>query len=139
MCEPGGRVVLTIWPERLIAVNALWNEVMVAAGVAPRPRRSLPPGLDVRRDLPGLRTLLVDAGLLEVDVREVGVELRVAPADLWRAADGGIATIGAVYREQSTEGRRTMRTAYDALAADRLTHGLLVLPGTALLGAGTRG
>ena len=137
VCRSRGRVALTIWPERLIAVNALWNEVMVTAGVVPPPRRSLPPALDVERDLPGLRTLLVDAGLLEVDVREVAVELRVTPADLWRAADGGIATIGAVYRAQTPEGRRTMRAAYDTITSDRLTDGLLVLPGTALLAAGT--
>ena len=137
VCRSGGRVALTIWPERLIAVNALWNDVMVAAGVAPPPRRSLPPGLDVDRDLPGLRTLLADAGLREVEVREVPVELRVVPADLWRAADGGIATIGAVYRAQPPGGRLAMRSAYDTITAQRLTDGLLVLPGAALLGAGT--
>ena len=136
VCRAGGRVALTIWPERLIAVNALWNEVMVAAGVAPPPRRSLPPGSTSNGTCPACATLLADAGLLEVDVREVAVELHVAPGDLWRAADGGIATIGAVYRAQARKAawrcaRRT--TPHRRPRPD----GLLVLPGTALLGAGT--
>ncbi|WP_091073858.1 methyltransferase domain-containing protein [Microlunatus sagamiharensis] len=52
---PGGRVALTIWPERLIAVNQLWNDVMTAAGVEPPPRQALPPALDFQRTRPGSR------------------------------------------------------------------------------------
>lgn len=133
---PGGRVALTVWPERLIAVNQLWNDVMTAAGVAPPPRQALPPGLDFERTGPGLGALVGEAGLTHVEVREVEVVLRVAPDDLWRAADGGIATIGAVYRAQPPQGRVRMREAFAALTGPQTVDGLLVLPGTALLGAG---
>ena len=57
--------------------------------------------------------------------------------DLWRAADGGIATIGAVFRAQPPAGQARMRDAYAAVTAPRTADGLLVLPGTALLAAGS--
>jgi len=136
---PGGRVALTIWPERLIAVNQLWNDVMTQAGVQPPPRQALPPELDFQRTVPGLEALVDEAGLVDVGVREVDVVLRVAPGDLWRAADGGIATIGAVYRAQPAEGQQRMRRAYADVTGAQEVDGLLVLPGTALLaGASTR-
>lgn len=136
---PGGRVALTIWPERLIAVNQLWNDVMTQAGVQPPPRQALPPELDFQRTAPGLEALVVEAGLAEVTVREVDVVLRVASDDLWRAADGGIATIGAVYRAQPPEGQARMRRAYADVTGPQEVDGVLVLPGTALLaGGGTR-
>ena len=137
VCRPGGRVALTIWPERLITVNRLWNDVMLAAGVEPPPRKGLAPGLDVERTPAGLAALAAGAGLREVQVRELELVLRVAPADLWRAAEGGIATIGAVYRARDTAGRSRMREAYDTLTATMVEDGLLVLPATALLAAGT--
>ena len=135
---PGGRVALTVWPERLIAVNQLWNDVMVAAGVAPPPRQALAPELDFQRTPDGLADLVRGSGLRDVQVREVEVVLRVAPHDLWRAADGGIATIGAVYAAQTAAGRDRMRAAYADVTGRQAVDGLLVLPGTALLSYGTR-
>ncbi|SEQ38466.1 class I SAM-dependent methyltransferase [Microlunatus flavus] len=137
VAAPGRRVALTIWPERLIAVNELWNDVMVAAQVEPPPRRALPTGLDFERTVPGLAALVREAGLADVEVHEAAVVLRIPPADLWRAADGGIATIGAVYRAQPPEGRVRMREAFDRITAAAERDGLLVLPGSALLAAGS--
>lgn len=138
VCLVGGRVALTVWPERLIAVNQLWNDVMLAAGVEPPPRQGLSAGLDFDRTPDGLGALVRSCGLVDLEVRELEVVLRVAPADLWRAAEGGIATVGAVYRAQPPTGRARMRTAYDAITTAQLTDGLLVLPGTALLASGTK-
>ncbi|WP_091073859.1 hypothetical protein [Microlunatus sagamiharensis] len=70
-------------------------------------------------------------------MREVEVVLRVAPGDLWRAADGGIATIGAVYRTQPPEAQERMRQAYADVTAPQQVEGRLVLPGTALLASGS--
>ncbi len=137
VCAPGGRVALTVWPERLIAVNRLWNDVMLAAGVEPPPRQALPAEQDFERTVPGLADLVGASGLTDVAVHELDVVLEVAPDALWQAAEGGIATIGAVYRRQPPAGRREMREAYDRVTGARTTDGVLVLPGTALLGAGT--
>lgn len=136
VAAPAARVALTIWPERLIAVNQLWNDVLAAAGVPPPPRQTLPSALDVSRTPEGLRDLAVGAGLVDVEVREVEVVLRVTPADLWRAAAGGIATIGAVYRSLPSAGRDRLAEAYAHLTGPRTVDGLLVLPGTALLASG---
>lgn len=138
VCRPGGRVAVTVWPERLIVVNRLWNDVMLAAGVEPPPRKGLPAERDFDRSRDGLAELVGVAGLCDVVAREVDVVLRVTPDALWRAAEGGVATIGAVHHGLAPRGRQRLRDAFDAITRDRTTDGSLVLPGTALLAYGQR-
>jgi SAM-dependent methyltransferase len=135
--RPEGRLALTIWTALVGPMNQLWNDVMAAASVERPPATTLPPDKDFERTAPGLAGLLSEAGLTEVAVREVIWVFRISAADLWRAAVGGIATIGQTYQAQQPVVQERMRDAYSQLTSERYPSGELRFPASALLASGS--
>lgn len=136
--RPGGRLAVTIWAGLVSPMNRLWNDVMVAASVQPPATRTLPPDKDFERTEAGLAEIVTAAGLDDVNVRVVEWLFCISPADLWRAVESGIATIGQTFRAQDQVAQRRMRDAYDHLTRERYPDGDLQLPSTALLAVARR-
>ena len=128
---PRGLVMVTIWPSTPISpMNQLWNRTISDAGATPLSGHRLPAEDDFERSATGLAQLLDDASLTDVEVDELAWNFTIDPARLWLAVEAGIANIGATYRQQSPDGRRAMRAAYEELTDTRT----LTLPSVALLG-----
>lgn len=137
--RPGGAVAATIWPAGASPLRPIW-EAMSAVTPGGSPPNALPPERDFSRTPAGLATLFEGAGLRDVSAHAVEWTWSVAPTLLWRALEGGIATIGNLYRRSDVATRARMREVYDSESARRAdaVSGLLVLPHTALLATGTR-
>lgn len=128
-------VVLTIWASS--PLRPLWDEVLDGAGIPHPPEKTLDPALDFERTEVGLAGVLDAAGLQDVVVSTVTWDLDVHSDDLWLGVEGGIATVGGVYRDADVAGRERMAEAYRVGVARRVdARGHLVVPLAALLASG---
>lgn len=132
-----GVVGATIWPAGASPLRPVWERMARAVdaplGVA------LPAEDDFPRTPEGLAALFAEAGARAIGVETPSWIWRVAPASLWEVVEGGIASIGTIYRRADHEGRRRMRAAFDdAAAALTGASGLLELPHTAILAVAHR-
>jgi len=133
----GGVVGATIWPTGASPLRPVW-EHMAAVVEAPL-GAPLPAEADFPRTADGLATVFADAGAAEVVTSLPSWVWHVAPARLWEAVEGGIASIGSVYRGADDEQRRRMRAAFDAATAELTSaSGVLELPHTAVLAVARR-
>lgn len=127
----------TIWPAGASPLRPLWEAMSDAAGAPPA--TPLPPELDFERSTTGLGGLLHGAGLRDVQTSTPSWIWEVSPQSLWRAVEGGIAAIGAVYRRAPADVRVRMREVFDRETAARASaSGVLILPHEAILAVGTR-
>lgn len=133
--RPDGRVGVTVWPQPAPPLQQLWDDVIEAAGVirppTPGVAANFPPTAD------GLRGLLEQSGLGEVEVGTVRWEHRVDPERWWADTADGLASIGYVISRQDATTVRRMKDCYDELVRMHVDRdGLLCLPTAALLAAG---
>lgn len=134
----GGAVAATIWPAEASPLRPLWEAMSRVAGTM-SPPHSLPPGRDFPRTPEGLARLLTDAGVRDVDTSEPAWTWEISPDALWSGVEGGIATIGNLYRRVDPPTRRRMREVYERESAALVgTSDVLRLPHTAVLAVGTR-
>ena len=99
---------------------------------------SLPADEDFPRTADGLSALLAGAGLADVECQALDWSHRVDAEAWWAGATNGVATIGYIIERLDAASVARMKARYDALSARYLAaDGLLSLPTTALLAAGT--
>ncbi|MGI8459980.1 MAG: class I SAM-dependent methyltransferase [Propionibacteriaceae bacterium] len=138
VARPGGRVAATVWPSAGLTVNTLWNAVLDRARVEVPISVPLPPDRDFPRNSSGFGEMVAGSGLSEVSVQVSRWTFVIEPADLWAAAESGVASIGAVHAGLDPAGRRRLRAAYDVeVARSRTDDGRYRQDVTALLAVGT--
>lgn len=136
--KPGGSVGVTVWPGEVSPMNQLWNNVMSAASVQPPQGKTLPADKGFERTEAGLAGIVTEAGLDVVAVRTLRWSFCIDRDDLWLAVEGGIATIGHIYRAQDEVARGAMRAAYERLTDEFQPDGKLRLPSSALMAVALR-
>lgn len=110
----GGMLAATIWTS---SPSWFWIEVCERAGVTPAPGDRLPEEKDFARTADGLSTMLTDAGWRDVSSTEHTWTWGVAPATLWRSAEGGVASAGLFYRALDPADRVRFRVGFDETCA----------------------
>jgi SAM-dependent methyltransferase len=134
--RPGGRLGVSAWPAAATPLRALWDEVLVDAGIVVPARV---PAVDSLGTPDGLAALLVGAGLI---VRQAWLHEfeHVVDAELWWSGPArGVAGIGQTYLALGPDGRTAMRAAYDRLTPRHLgSDGLLHLRGAVVLATAVR-
>ena len=136
---PGGRVAFAVWerPERSRLI-ALLGEALERAG-GDRDA-GVPEGPDDFRYADGgrMRGLLEGAGLDEVDVATVELDVRVDDADeLWRGLTGGLVRAPAALAANDEDTRTRARAAFDELVEEfAAPEGGLSVPAVVRVGAG---
>lgn len=133
----GGVVAATVWPQGASPLSPLW---MAMAGAVDEPLGvALAPADDFPRTPEGLAAILGDAGARDVVATTTSWTWTVPPERLWVAVEGGIASIGNLYRRMDSPARHRMREAFDETVATMVSaSGQLVLPHTAILAVGQR-
>ncbi len=135
----GGVIAVTAWPPGNSPLRPLWREALELSGAGAYPPDPVPEDEPRDRTEDGLLSLLRDAGLAEVRVELIEWTFAIAPDDLWRGVEGGVAGVGAIYRSLGADGRRALRAAYVEVARARAgTDGMLRIPHTAILASGRR-
>lgn len=115
----GGQVLATIWGNRAAPQATWWNELLDEAGAVRPAMPGLPPDLDFDRTPTGLASLLEMSGLEIEEATAVGWDWRPRHEDLW----AGLTTVGnfgVVFRAQTDEVKRRLRSAYDERVGDDL-------------------
>jgi len=131
----GAPIAATVWPWQRTEMNALWSELMDETSTRPA-RVALPAGEPFERTEPGLAGLLAGGGFHGVATRRLAWTFEIAPGELWRGIETGLATIGQAYLAADDGGRRRLRAAYDDRTAELAPDGLLRFPVEAILGVG---
>jgi SAM-dependent methyltransferase len=138
--RPGGRIALTVWPSPPPTPQRLWGEIFDAAG-AERPSTlpRLDPGNDFPRTREGVSALVEGAGLDDVTCTTLSWTLHIDPNDFWAGPAAGLSIAGLVLDHQPPSVIPEVRAAFEEITAPyRTDSGLLALPTTALLAAGSR-
>lgn len=133
----GGVVAATIWPAGASPLRPLWHAM--ATAVEEPLAVALSPTDDFPRTPDGVASLLADAGAREVAATMSAWTWTVTPERLWVAVEGGIASIGNLYRRVGPSARARMRQSFDETAASMVSASAeLVLPHTAIVAVGRR-
>jgi len=136
---PGGRVAFAVWerPRRSRLIGLL-GDAMEAAG-ADR-NAGVPEGPDdfAYADGGRMRRLLEGAGLDEVDVATVELQVRVGDAEeLWRGLIGGLVRAPAALAASDEDTRTRARAAFDQTVEEfAVPDGGLSVPAVVRVGAG---
>lgn len=113
-----GVVVVTIWHGVTSPLRPMWDHVLEAADVERPAEKALPPELDFGRDPDGVAGMLSESGLADVRARVVAWDYAFVPAELWAGVEGGVATVGGIFRSRDAATRRHMADAFARFTAD---------------------
>lgn len=139
VAAPGGMIAATAWPPGNSPLRPLWREALELSGAGAYPPDPAPGDEPPDRTQDGLVSLLREAGLADVKAELVEWTFAIAPHQLWRGVEGGVATVGAIHRSLDASGRRALRAAYDEVTRARAgADGMLRIPHTAILASGRR-
>jgi SAM-dependent methyltransferase len=137
--RPGGRVALAVWGPR---EDNPWLGVVFDAVSAQTGKPVPPPGLPgpfSLSDADELFRLLVDAGLVDVVVRELPLPLRARSADDWWTRTGALAgPLSTLLASLPDGAARALRERAQQMARRYDTPSGLEFPGLAMLGAGRK-
>jgi ubiquinone/menaquinone biosynthesis C-methylase UbiE len=137
---PGGRLALTTWDAPAeMRMFGVFLEAVGEAGAGPPD--GLPPGPDVFRfsDDGEFRSLLEDAGLVDVEVRRIAFTHPVRSfGDFWDALQDGTVRMASLVRGQSEETRESIRAALERRLAAYGTDGRFEIPVSVKLAAGRK-
>lgn len=129
-------VAASVWVGGPSPLRPVWDAVLDAAGVARPPEKTLDPSLDFDRTQEGFAALLAPA-LDDVAVVTASWDLVISPAALWLGVEGGVATVGGLYRGADAPTRERLAAAYREVTAGRVDGaGCLIVPHSALIGTG---
>jgi SAM-dependent methyltransferase len=136
----GGRVGVTLWPAAPPDGQTLTVRSIQAAGVRrPDDLPRLEAADDFPRTLQGVRELLTEAGLQDVQCRRLDWTHVVDPDAWWQGLVGGVGCYGHLVASQDAATIARIRRCFDELSAELLAaDGRLHLPYAALLATGIR-
>jgi len=137
--RPGGRVGVSVWGPR---ERNPWLGLVFDAASAQLGTPMPPPGMPgpfAISDGEQLRTLMVDAGLAEVDVREVAVPLATASFEEWWGRTSSLAgPLSALLASLPLDAGAALQEGLRRAVAPYVTPDGLRFPGVALLATGRR-
>lgn len=137
VAKPDGVVVATIWHGVTSPLRPMWDAMLDASGLDRPADRTLPPDKDFERDAEGVAAMLRDGGLVDVRARIVAWDFVFDPEQLWAGVEGGVATVGGIYRAQDAATRARMADAYERVtSAQAGSDGRLTVPHRAVLVSG---
>ena len=133
--RPGGTIALTIWCAPAGAGAELLGRAVQAAGAARPPYLPpFPPEEDFPRDEKGLTALVSAAGLSVIECRTLTWDHRATAEEWWSGPASGVAYVGQVLANSSTQTVEEIKDYFDRFSAEFLgSDGRLRLPHQALL------
>jgi len=138
--RPGGVVAATIWPQGASPLRPVWEAMATTVGEPLG--TALPPVEDFPRSAEGLVSLFTDAGARDVATTTPAWTWQVSSGSLWTAVEGGIASIGNLYRRVGPSAKQRIRASFDdhmaALAGASTGDETIDLPHRAILAVGRR-
>jgi SAM-dependent methyltransferase len=137
---PSGWLAVSTWdiPERA-ALLGLVVAAVAEAGVAPPAHLPAGPPFFAYSTDEALLGLLRDAGLHQVEARQLSFTHRVAsPDELWNGVLDGTVRTSALVRSQPPHVRRQIRAAFDRLAASYAAGAGLELPVSVKIASGRK-
>jgi SAM-dependent methyltransferase len=140
VAKPDGVVVATIWYGVTSPLRPMWDAMLDAVGLYRPADRTLPAEKDFGRDADGVAAMLREGGLDDVRAEIVAWDYAFDPAELWAGVEGGVATVGGIYRAQDAATRVRMAQAYDRVTRERAgADGRVTVPHRAVLVSGRPG
>jgi SAM-dependent methyltransferase len=119
VAKPDGVVVATIWYGVTSPLRPMWDAVLDAAGLDRPADKTLPADKDFDRDTDGVAAMLCEAGLSDVRARVIAWDFAFEPEALWAGVEGGVATVGGIYRAQDAATRARMADEYVRFTRER--------------------
>ncbi|MFD4957247.1 class I SAM-dependent methyltransferase [Microbacterium sp. NPDC058389] len=137
VAKPDGVVVATIWHGVTSPLRPMWDAMLDAVGLDRPADKTLPAEKDFGRDADGVAEMFRDGGLVDVRARIVAWDYAFDPQELWNGVEGGVATVGGIYRAQDAAMRARMTDAYDRITrAQAGVDGRVTVPHRAVLVSG---
>ncbi|MFA4895479.1 MULTISPECIES: class I SAM-dependent methyltransferase [Microbacterium] len=136
VAAPDAVMIATIW---IVSPSWFWQRVCDRAGLVVSPTGRLAPEKDFERSSAGFGGMLSEGGWPAVDVAEFSWTWRPTTAELWRSAEGGVASAGAFYRSLETAERERFARAFDRLCEECSDDGRVALDHTAAVAVSRRG
>lgn len=124
----GGTMIATIW---VVSPSWFWRSVCDRAGLVVPAGAGLPPEKDFERTPAGLGRMLSEAQWHAPNVAELSWTWRATPDELWRSAEGGVASAGAFYLSLDAAERATFARAFEQLCEEHSVDGRVALDHTA--------
>ncbi|GAA5208195.1 class I SAM-dependent methyltransferase [Microbacterium kyungheense] len=118
VATPDGVVVVTVWHGVTSPLRPMWDAVLDAVGIDRPADKTLPADKDFGRDADGVAAMLRDGGLADVRARVIAWDYAFEPAGLWAGVEGGVATVGGIYRAQDAATRARMADAYERVTSE---------------------
>ena len=125
---PGGTLIATTW---VVSPSWFWRSVCDRAGLVVTPGGGLAPEKDFERTSTGFGRMLSEGGWPAVEVFELSWTWRATVDELWRSAEGGVASAGAFYLSLDAAGRESFARAFDQLCQEYGDDGTVALDHTA--------
>ncbi|MDQ0645312.1 class I SAM-dependent methyltransferase [Microbacterium murale] len=132
--QPSGVMIATIW---VVSPSWFWQGVAERAGLAAPAGTGLPPDKDFERTSAGFGRMLSEGGWHAVDVSELGWTWWATADELWRSAEGGVASAGALYLSLDASERARYARAFDRLCEEHSLDGRVALDHRAAVAVGT--
>ena len=137
VAKPDGVVVATIWYGVTSPLRPMWDAMLDAAGLDRPADKTLPPDKDFGRDADGVAAMLRDGRLTDVRARVVSWDFAFEPEALWAGVEGGVATVGGIYRAQDAATRSRMHDGYRRYTSGRAgADGRVTVPHRAVVVSG---
>jgi len=140
VAKPDGVVVATIWHGVTSPLRPMWDALLDAVGLDRPADKTLPVDKDFGRDVDGVAAMFRDGGLVDVRARLVTWDFAFDPDALWAGVEGGVATVGGIYRAQDAATRAGMAAEYRRITRDASgADGLVSVPHSAVVVSGRPG
>ncbi|MCS3842364.1 class I SAM-dependent methyltransferase [Microbacterium sp. AK031] len=125
---PGGVLIATTW---VVSPSWFWRSVCQRAGLVATPAGGLAPEKDFERTPAAFGRMMADGGWPSVAVAELSWTWRATTDELWRSAEGGVASAGAFYLSLDAAERGKFARAFDQLCEEHGDGGTVALDHTA--------
>lgn len=130
---PDGAMIATTW---VVSPSWFWRGVCERAGLVASAGVGLASDKDFERTSAGFGRMLSEGGWAGVDVSEISWTWAVTTDELWRSAEGGVASAGAFYLSLDAAERSRFASAFDRLCQEHATDGMVALDHTAAVAVG---
>lgn len=131
---PDAVLVATIWT---VSPSWFWQSVCDRAGIVPPVGGRLAPEKDFERTSVGFARMLSEGGWSAVEAAELSWTWQATADQLWRSAEGGVASAGAFYHSLDAEDRKKFARAFDRLCEEHSDDGRVALDHTTAVAVGT--
>lgn len=133
VAAPDAVMVSTVW---VVSPSWFWQGVCQRAELLVPTSRALAPEKDFERTTAGFARMLAEGGWAAVEVSELSWTWMPTIDELWRSAEGGVASAGAYYLSLDEGERSRFALAFEQLCEERAVAGRVPLEHTAAVAVG---